>query len=116
MNRHQGTADVRFEVCQPYVGDAFFITVFPVTSALNARLTTLAAPARSCRKPDVSASILPGCILPSSSTLDPANLLSSLDTGGGIGRRDEWKTFPGLLDDDDDDGVPVETSLTLHDS
>ena len=47
--------------------------------------------------------------------LDLKNLLPSLDTGAGIGRRDEWKNFAGLLDDDDDDGVPVETGLTWHD-
>ena len=72
--------------CCHSVRDAFFTPVFPVTSALRARPTVFAVPVRSSWRPETSKVALLDNKTPSSSALDVMNL-SSLDTGGGIGRR-----------------------------
>lgn len=92
--------------------DAVFTTGLPVTSALSARLTAFAAPERSSLRTASSKPALPNSMAPSSSTLDAINL-SSLDTGGGIGRRVGWKNRPGLFGDSRD--AFLEIGLTQHD-
>ena len=79
--------------CYHNVRDDFFTTTFPVTSAFSARLTAFAVPARSSNWPGPSTFAWPDGTPSSSSVLNVMNL-SSLDTGGGIGRRVGWKNRP----------------------
>src|SRR5579863_5715360 len=98
----------RSECCHS-VCIAFFIPVFPVTRALRVRLTVFVVPVRSSWRPESSMFPLLDNKTPSSSALVVMNM-SSLDTGGGIGRRVGWKNRPGLFDDDGD--TFTDTGLT----